>query len=159
MRSFAPLLLLFTALSFGQTQNRPDLTAPLLQILKAEAQARGVDISERLAELDTLKVGDPNEGYPYGYARSSYEWAGDVEKITLSPEIFKPESNEALFLFLHEIGHHFGILDCYKCRYNISAGNYSERAIFLSKDSQIKDHLLNLFFNQLAAPNAPHLHF
>ena len=152
MKLYAPLLM-FSALAFSQSQNAPELTAPLLQIFKDEAQARGVEIS-RLADLDVLNVEDPG-----GYAVASYEWKGDFEKITISPKAFEVESNKALFVFLHEVGHHFKIPDCYECRYNIFAANYSARAVMLSRDPYIKKLLLNNFFKRIQSPRTEHEHF
>lgn len=157
MKALAPLFLfLLSAPAISQAhQNRPGLTEPLLQAFVLEAEARGVNVRERLAELDSVKVADPG-----GYAAASYEWRGNVEWITITPDAFQdPESNRALFLFTHEVGHHFKILDCCECRYNITACNYSERAVFLSKDAHLRKLFFDNFFKRLKDPAAPHEHF
>ena len=152
MKFLAPFLLI-TSLCFAQEQNRPELTAPLLQIFKHEAQARGVDIS-RLDELKAVNVEDAG-----GYAVAAYEWNGADNKITISPGAFEAEGNKALFVFLHEVGHHFRIPDCFECRYNILAGNYSARAVMLSRDPFIKRLLLNNYFKRIQNPKTNHDHF
>lgn len=155
MKALAPLFLLFTALSFGQIQNRPELTAPLLQIFIQEAEMRGVEVLLHLAELDSLNVRNTGD-----WTGAEYSWRGNISSITIRPDAFQdPESNKALFIFLHEVGHHFGIDDCYQCRYNLFSANYSARAVLLMKDPFIKKLLLDNFFERIQEPKAKHKHF
>lgn len=147
------IFLFFTALCFGQTQTRPELTAPLLQVFAQEAQTRGVDVLARLDELDSLKV-----AYIEDCITAEYRWRGNMEIITIDPKAFDG-TNKPLFVLFHELGHHFGIPDCYKCRYNIAAGNFSERATYLSKDEILKRWLMDNYFERIQDPQAKHKHF
>lgn len=157
------LSLFLTLLSWGvifsqPKTNAPEIIVPLLERFHFEADIRGVEVRAALEDLDSISLikqpfykGNPADGV--------YWFRGYID---LKAEVMREtETAAAKLLFLHELGHAFGLDDCKSCRYNIMKAQTSQRANYLFKDERLADVYLDIFFEAIKDPenyNKNHKH-
>lgn len=135
--------------------NRPDVIREMLETFVHQANLRGIEVRNRLAKVDTILV----HNTPPGIAATHSHRNGC--KITLRESDFDKPIKRLVQLY-HELGHHFGLKDCYQCTYSIMAANFNHRGTYLFNDENIKILYIDLFFEALRNPkkyNAGHQHY
>lgn len=151
-------LMWITAMSAQIPTNDPELINPVVQEWIRGAMEHGVDTT-RLKTLESITILDRLDDN--GFAGGDY-WNG---KIRLSREKFYKDDGERMMALdikwkvFHEIAHHYGVNDCYVCRYNIFAGNSSTRALYLYRDDIIERLINRQYWDHLKDPTKPHNHF
>lgn len=182
MKRLAYLILFVAQIATAQEPytNRPDLINPLLVRFQSEAMQRGIEVKERLAQIDSIMVIEQPTN-PEG-AEVMQSWADDtpdgvtyfrgfeVDGVIVNPEIWielkrnSMEQNDGsmLRLFYHEVGHALGLEDCCDCWYNIMRCQSSERADYLFRDDHLTSIYLDAFFEAIRNPkkwNDGHTHY
>ncbi len=170
MKKVALILLLLTGVVSAQVPytNRPDIIMPLLDDFKAEALARGIEVKERIASIDSIMIiyqpvnlgGKPSIS---GFKSDGITWTRGSD-IWIDLKLSKMEENDGskLRLFYHEIGHAMGLDDCCQCRYNIMRCQTSDRANMLFRDDDLAEIYLDAFFEAVRNPkkwNDGHTHY
>lgn len=148
--------------------NRPDLVRPLLDQFKKEALARGIEVKERIASIDSINVilqpadlgGKPSIS---GFKSDGITWTRGTD-IWIDLKLSKMEENDGsrLRLFYHEIGHAMGLDDCCQCDYNIMRCQSSDRANYLFRDDDLARIYIDAFFEAVRNPkkwNDGHTHY
>lgn len=163
MKRLVYILFFLTGLMSAQNPytNRPDLIRPLLDQFRVEALARGIEVKERLASIDSIIImeqplnenGKPRPGV--AWTRGSRHWIHLKRKNMENP-------GEASRLFFHELGHSLGLIDCFTCRYNIMRGQMDDRANYLWKDEILTPIYMDQFYEAIRNPkkwNDGHTHY
>lgn len=163
MKKLALILLLLACTASAQQpyMNRPDLVRPLLDKFKTECLERGIEVKERIADLDSIlvieqplnKKGEPCDGI--SWKSGPHHWI-ELKRAKLET----PGAN--IRLFDHEIGHYFGLKDCFQCRYNIMRGQMDDRANFLWRDEILTPIFMDEYYEAIRNPkkwNEAHTHY
>ena len=135
---------------FGQ-QTNSDIIHPILEGFKAELVIRGIDASP-LKKLDSV-----NLVHREGYFETYLETFKNGRKYLQLNDVNTEHEFERVWRLHHELGHVFGLKDCYKCRYHFMSANFSKRGAFLLKDPYLRTHFFELFFNEIKTKIHIHL--
>jgi hypothetical protein len=168
--TFLTLALLFSFAVSAQEPytNRPDIVRPLLDNFEQEALARGIEVKERIAAIDSIMVieqpvskgGQPSLS---GDKADGITWTrGQDLWIELKRAKMEENDGSKLRLFLHELGHAMGLDDCCQCHYDIMRCQASDRANFLFRDEDLAKIYLDAFFEAVRNPkkwNDGHTHY
>ena len=119
-------------------------------------------INARLKNLDSIKVysynspvspltGDPVPG--------EYEYTGLRGWIKIHKSMLdNDEYAKFRWVLFHELAHHFGVLDCNRCNYNIMADQLVWPT-YLYKNPFNRQVYEDMFFERIKDPDKPHIHY
>ena len=151
MKKFiAIVLMLATIPTIGQSvpTNEPNLINPIIQNWIHDATIHGVDIS-RLKTIKAINViptiKEMEAGADWSPADGEIRIARD--KLHLTDGIISLEDLQ--IKLYHEIGHHYGVRDCYVCKYHVMSGNANLRRVYLYKDIFLKTWIDDEYFKAL----------
>ena len=170
MKKIALILMLLSGVASAQLPytNRPDLVRPLLDQFRVEALARGIEVKERIASIDSIMVIEQpvnKGGVPSlaGFKSAGITWTrGSHIWIELKRSIMEDNEGSRMRLFYHEIGHAMGLDDCCLCSYNIMRCQATDRANYLFRDEDLARIYLDAFFEAIRNPkkwNDGHTHY
>lgn len=153
MKKFAFCLILITGVISAQTRsNRPEFAKQFLDAFVHQAEARGIEVNERLKRIDRLMFYETGEHW--------HEHENGVCRIHINT-VGKNEFELERTVY-HEIGHHLGLEDCRKCTYSIMTWHTTGKIAYLYDDSAIRQLYLDLFFEAIRNPkkyNDGHTHY
>jgi len=146
---------LVSAFSFAQktASNRPELAKKILDSYVDMAEARGIEVRERLYTIDQLLF------FPDGKNDHIHKNGICTIRIGLGKYDTEAEIMRAAF---HEIGHHMGLKHCMLCSYNIMAGIQDGKATRLFDTDAIRQLYLDIYFEAIRNPkkyNEGHTHY
>lgn len=150
--------------------NRPDIVNPMIDEFIMEAEIRGIDVRSKLGELDSIIIKEqPQNNKPLGlsgfkadgifWTRGHDKWI-EIKRSLVDDRL--EDSGSRFTLFFHELGHLFGLADCYTCRYNIMAGQSYDRKNFLFRDLELRAVFLDIYMKAIQDPetyNKNHIHY
>ena len=133
--------------------NRPELAKKILDSYVEMAEARGIEVRERLYTIDNLLF------FPNG-ANDHIHTNG---VCTIRIGIGNYESDEEILrVTFHEIGHHMGIRDCKLCSYNIMSEFQDGTATYLFNKNAVRSLYIDIYFEAIRNPkkyNDGHTHY
>jgi hypothetical protein len=155
MKRITYLFLLVSAFSFAQktASNRPELAKKILDSYVDMAEARGIEVRERLYTIDQLLF------FPNG--ANDHKHTNGVCTIRIGIGEYESD-DEVMRGTFHEIGHHMGLKHCLLCSYNIMAEIQDGKATRLFDTNAIRQLYLDIYFEAIRNPkkyNDGHTHY
>ncbi len=155
MKHLTYLLLLFCCFAQAQktASNRPELAKVHLDTFVSMAEARGIEVRERLYTINDIifmEHGKNDHGHENGRC---------IINIGLAKYESEAEVMRAVF---HEIGHHMGLRHCKLCSYNIMAELQDGTATYLFGKNAARALYIDIFFEAIRNPkkyNEGHTHY
>lgn len=129
--------------------NAPEVVNPIIESFKIEAKIRGIEVDSKLSTLDSIIIADTGDMAGADYYRGTIR----LRRRDMGNEF---QITQRIY---HELGHHFGLKHCFKCRYNIMSANRSDRAAFLFQDTWLRTLYFDMFFDHLKEPDKEHRHY
>ena len=155
MKLITYLFLLLSSFCFAQktASNRPELAKKILDSYVDMAEARGIEVRERLYTINQILF------FPNG-ANDHIHTNGIC---TIKIGISKYESDEEIMrATFHEIGHHMGLRHCLLCSYNIMAEIQDGKAARLFDTNAVRQLYIDIYFEAIRNPkkyNEGHTHY
>lgn len=155
MKNLAYLLFFICSVGFSQStsSNRPELAKTLLDTFVSMAEARGIEVRERLYTIGDIIFTE--------YGSNDHLHKNGQCKINIGLSKYEGEAEIMRALF-HEIGHHMGLKHCPYCSYNIMAEFQDGKATSLFGTNAVRALYIDIYFEAIRNPkkyNEGHTHY